>query len=115
MPNLFCFGLGYSAENHVRDWGARFERVAATVRAAGRAAQTARDVIGGKDVDVAVFDGVDAPAAIVPMLREADCIIVSAPPDDAGDPVLRSFASALADAGRPSQIVYLSTVGVYGD
>ncbi len=45
---------------------------------------------------------------------DADHILVSIPPDDAGDPVLKHFADDIA-AARPKAIVYLSTVGVYGD
>ncbi len=47
-------------------------------------------------------------------LSEADHILVSIAPDEAGDPVLRHFAEDVA-AAKPKSIVYLSTVGVYGD
>jgi nucleoside-diphosphate-sugar epimerase len=115
MPNLFCFGLGYSAEHLVRDFGARFDRVAGTVREADKAAHIARNGIGGKPVETIVFDGTSAPSEIATLLGEADCMLVSAPPDQDGDPVLRHYADALARADRPQSIVYLSTVGVYGD
>src|SRR5262245_32438515 len=103
MSNLFCFGLGYSAEHHIRDWGAGYDRIAGTVRDAAGAGLVARDGIGGRDVEVVVFDGVNAPDGIAPMLRAADCIVVSVPPDATGDPVLCAFASVL-DAQRPSQV-----------
>ena len=32
MPTLFCFGLGYCAEHYVAEFGARFDRIAGTVR-----------------------------------------------------------------------------------
>jgi nucleoside-diphosphate-sugar epimerase len=41
-------------------------------------------------------------------------VLVSIPPDEAGDPVLRGFPDVLAEA-KPKSLVYLSTVGVYGD
>lgn len=113
--NLFCFGLGYSAEHTVRDFGARFDRVAGTVREADKAAHIARAGIGGRNVEAVVFDGTSAPPDIAPLLSEADCILMSAPPDQDGDPVLRQYADTLARAARPQSIVYLSTVGVYGD
>ena len=115
MPTLFCFGLGYSAEHTIREFGARFDRVAGTVREADKAAHIARAGIGGKNISAVAFDGTSAPPEIAPLLSEADCVLVSAPPDQDGDPVLRQYADTLARAGRPQSIVYLSTVGVYGD
>jgi hypothetical protein len=115
MPNLFCFGLGYSAEHLIRDFGARFDRFAGTVREADKAAHIARTGIGGGKVEAVVFDGTRAPAEVAPLLAEADCVLVSAPPDQDGDPVLRWYSEGLARAERPQSIVYLSTVGVYGD
>lgn len=41
-------------------------------------------------------------------------MLVSVPPGDAGDPVLRHHRNDLA-ALKPRSLVYLSTVGVYGD
>jgi nucleoside-diphosphate-sugar epimerase len=115
MPNLFCFGLGYSAEHHIRDWGAGYDRISGTVREPDKAARLARGGIGSKAIDAVVFDGSSAQRAVAPMLDAADCLLVSVPPDADGDPVLRWFADAVADARRLESIVYLSTVGVYGD
>ncbi len=47
-------------------------------------------------------------------LADATHVLVCIAPDEAGDPVLRHFREALA-AARPEAVVYLSTVGVYGD
>jgi nucleoside-diphosphate-sugar epimerase len=49
------------------------------------------------------------------LLSDADCVLVSIPPqDESGDPALRHFAGDIA-AAKPKALVYLSTVGVYGD
>jgi dTDP-4-dehydrorhamnose reductase len=53
----------------------------------------------------------DAPSAV---LSRADHILASIPPSESGDPILTRFHDALASA-KPRSIVYLSTVGVYGD
>jgi nucleoside-diphosphate-sugar epimerase len=45
-------------------------------------------------------------------LSQATRVLVSIPPDEDGDPVLRNFARALP---RNAGIVYLSSLGVYGD
>lgn len=52
--------------------------------------------------------------AIRRAISESDAILVSAAPDDAGDPVLEAFREDLA-AAHPRWLGYLSTTGVYGD
>ena len=48
-------------------------------------------------------------------MLEADALLVSAGPDAQGDPVLRRLEAEIAAAPRLKKIVYLSTIGVYGD
>jgi nucleoside-diphosphate-sugar epimerase len=115
MPNLFCFGIGYSARHYIVDWGIHSDRIAGTVRDADKAGQIAHDGIGVKEIDALMFDGAAAAPEIARRLAESDALLVSVPPDAQGDPVLRVFADALAQAARLRSIVYLSTIGVYGD
>jgi len=115
MPNLFCFGIGYSARQHIADWGARWDRIAGTVRDPQSAAQLKRDGIAGRPIDAVAFDGTAAAAEIAAKLADTDVVVVSVPPDPQGDAVLRCCADALKRAGRLHTIVYLSTIGVYGD
>lgn len=104
---LICLGLGYTARAFVRHHRARFEAVSATYRDenglwAARALRCTPVPLTQDRTD----------------LREAlpasDVILLSAAPDEAGDPFLpdlRALGPALA--GR--HVLYLSTVGVYGD
>ena len=115
MPNLFCFGLGYTAQCYIVEWGSHFDRIAGTVREAEKAARIAHDGLGGKEIDAVAFDGARAPPAIAGKLAESDCLLVSVPPDASGDPVLRCYADVLARSPRLNAVVYLSTIGVYGD
>jgi dTDP-4-dehydrorhamnose reductase len=115
MPNLFCFGLGYTAQHYIAGWGMGFDRMAGTVREPEKAARIAADGLAGKAVDAVAFDGARSPQAIIDKLAESDALLVSVPPDPTGDPVLRCYAEALARAPRLKTIVYLSTIGVYGD
>jgi len=111
MANLFCFGLGYTARCYIARYGDRLDHVAGTVRDRDQT----RDRIGATDVEVLAFNGT-APAPAVPaLLSAADLLLVSVPPEEEGDPVLRFFAEAIARADRVATIVYLSTIGVYGD
>ncbi len=115
MPNLFCFGLGYTAQCYIVEWGSHFDRIAGTVRETEKAARIAHDGLGGKEIDAVAFDGARAPHEIAGKLAESDCLLVSVPPDAPGDPVLRCYAEAIALSPRLKAIVYLSTIGVYGD
>ncbi len=58
------------------------------------------------------FDG--ASHRVSDALAEADHVLISIPPAEEGDPVLSHHRMDLA-ALKPRSLVYLSTVGVYGD
>jgi nucleoside-diphosphate-sugar epimerase len=89
---LFVFGNGYSAQALAR----RLAPKGWTVGSMGR-------------------EGMDRPA-LVAELKQANAILVTAPPDAEGCPGLRALVPALAQAQAfPDWIGYLSTTGVYGD
>jgi nucleoside-diphosphate-sugar epimerase len=110
---LICFGLGYSAEHFVENFGEKFDRIGGTVRNAERAAALNAHPSGR--LKALIFDGM----AVAPDLRSAiaaaDAALISVPPDENGDPVLRTCGDALAHAQGLRGIAYLSTIGVYGD
>src|SRR5205823_5753911 len=95
--------------------GARFDRIAGTVTTREKAATIAGAGIGGHKVETFVFDGTGAPPEITAALMDAAAVLISAPPGDDGDPVLAQFSGTTAAAPQLQSIVYLSTVGVYGD
>jgi len=107
--NLFCLGLGYTATHFIAQQGETYDAIAGTVRDPGNAPRLARAVT------VIGFDGTATPPDLAPALAATDHLLVSVPPDADGDPVLRCCGDLLARAGRRQAIVYLSTVGVYGD
>ena len=115
MATLFCFGLGYSASHYIHGFGARFDRIAGTVTTREKAAHLTAAGIGGHKVEAFVFDGTDAAPEVTAALTDADALLVSAPPTEDGDPVLVQFAGTIAGAPQLETIVYLSTIGVYGD
>ena len=92
-----------------------FDRIAGTVTTREKAAAIAAAGIGGHKVEAFVFDGTDAPAEVTAALMDAAALLISVPPDENGDPVLRHCAGAITGAPQLQSIVYLSTVGVYGD
>jgi nucleoside-diphosphate-sugar epimerase len=113
MATLVCFGLGYSAEHYLGMFGDTFARIVGTVRGVERAA-----VLNGRlagRLKALVFDGKSAAPELLHAIGEADAALVSIPQDEHGDPVLRTCSKALGHAAHLKAIVYLSTVGVYGN
>jgi len=98
---LLIFGHGYSAQAFVARHGAQFTRIFATTRSAEKMAQMS-------GVTPLLFPDVGA------ALAQSDVLLVSAPPDAQGDPVVQALAAQIQHA-PVKRIIYLSTVGVYGD
>jgi hypothetical protein len=113
MANLFCFGLGYSAAHYIGEYGARFFHIAGTVRTPEKCAAVASQ-LGGR-ARAFLFDGSIAADGIEAELRQAEALLVSVPPHAGADPVLANFSASIAAAPNLQSIVYLSTIGVYGD
>jgi dTDP-4-dehydrorhamnose reductase len=113
MSTLVCFGLGYSAEHFVGMFGDGFEHIVGTVRGAERAAVLSAHLAGR--LKALIFDGKVVTPELHGAIGRADAALVSIPPDENGDPVLRVFGDDFAHARQLRSIVYLSTVGVYGD
>ena len=130
---LFVFGFGYSAKAIVARMRPKLGEVWGTTREPGKIEPglTLLQFDGARHVSplsVSPPQGGRESAPPPPLrgrvreggwiirdaLIEADLILVSIPPDESGDPVLRHFRSALS-AARPKSVVYLSTIGVYGD
>jgi nucleoside-diphosphate-sugar epimerase len=109
--SLFVFGLGYSALHYLTTRVAG-ERVGGTVRSADKARQ-----LHASHANIAplVFQPPETDAATAERIASATHLLVSIPPGDAGDPALAHFADAIANARNLDRIVYLSTIGVYGD
>ncbi len=113
MSRLICIGLGYSAEHFVAAYGQKFTRIFGTMRSKERAA-----VLNAYDdsrLRALVFDGKTATPALRDAIAQADAALISIPQDEHGDPALRACGDAFLEAPHLRTIVYLSTVGVYGD
>ena len=104
---LLSFGHGYSARalSHIllaQDW-----RVIGTTRNEDKAVGMMND-----GIEPRIWPGAD----MAPALNGATHLLISAAPDDAGDPVLAALHDEIAArAGQFEWVGYLSTTGVYGD
>jgi nucleoside-diphosphate-sugar epimerase len=105
---LFCFGLGYTALALGRRLVASGWVVTGTCRSAERQALLRESGFS------AVFFDRNRPADPT-ALNGVTHLLVSVPPDAAGDPVLALHGDDIATLPRLSWLGYLSTTGVYGD
>lgn len=108
MTSLAAIGYGYCARHFVAGDRATFGRVFGTARTPERLATLPADV------EALLFDGETLTASLADALGAAQLLIASAPPDERGDPILRCAGDALA-RGHLRQVVYLTTLGVYGN
>ena len=109
MNHLLCFGLGFSAAALAKRLSQDGWQISATRRSETGAAE-----IRAAGYRAYVFDGT------APLPQEAfdgvTHVVISAPPDAAGDPVLREHAADFAVRAKQFHwVAYLSTTGVYGD
>lgn len=118
---LLVFGLGYSAEAAVRRLKPRCTWIGGTTRSPEKA-----DALRAAGIEPFLFDGSRRDQALADAVRSATHVLVSIAPitdPDAMqrgrvDPVHSLFEDdllAIDGALAPRPIVYLSTIGVYGD
>ena len=113
MAMLICFGLGYSRSISSAD-SATASSTSLAPCAVPNVAAILNARIGGR-LRAFAFDGTLPTPEVKRAIAEADAALVSIPQTENGDPVLAAFGNALTDAKRLRSVVYLSTVGVYGD
>jgi len=104
---LLSFGHGYSAKalaHRLRPLG---WRIIGTTRSTGTA-----NTLAAAGIEPLLFPGADMTDAIAC----ASHVLISAGPDETGDPVLREVGDLMcAGASSLDWVGYLSTTGVYGD
>lgn len=108
--NLFIFGLGFTGRRFAERARDRFQTVRGTVTDPASAERIATET----GFTMRAFGPEADDPRIADDLADTDALLVSAPPSERGDPVLRRYEDAIA-ASRVGWIGYLSTIGVYGD
>ncbi|TCT06535.1 SDR family oxidoreductase [Aquabacter spiritensis] len=115
MTALLAVGLGYCGRHLLARPGQPFDPVVGTRRSAEAAQALAGLSRPGCRVTGLRFDGETADPALVAAIADADTLLLSAPPGAAGDPLRATAGDALRASRRLSQVIYLTTLGVYGD
>lgn len=105
---LVIFGMGYTAGALVRAMRPfRAGSVIGTTRSPQKA-----EILGKTSIYPRVFPGTD----MRPDLEKATHVLITAGPEDGGDPVLKHLRPVFEELASSFQWVgYLSTTGVYGD
>ena len=96
MSTFVCFGLGYSAEHFVAEFGESFD--AHRRHHAQRRARRGAECASAGRLKALVFDGKAASPELRQAIGDADAALVSIPQDESGDPVLRSLRRRLLHA-----------------
>ncbi|HUQ35032.1 MAG TPA: SDR family oxidoreductase [Aestuariivirga sp.] len=105
MNHLLCFGFGFSA----RIFAARLDK------REWRISATSRDAEGIAGIEAQGFHGLPFDSTLR-IATDVTHLLISAPPDEHGDPILRLFQAQLSRLSKQLKWVgYLSTTGVYGD
>lgn len=105
--NLLIFGHGYSARFLIAELAQPTGSIRVTTRSADKAAR-----LTATGLTARVFPGTDMTGD----LNWATHVLISAGPENGGDPVLADARDAMAKAANGLVWVgYLSTTGVYGD
>jgi nucleoside-diphosphate-sugar epimerase len=105
---LFCFGFGYTAGFLARELMAEGWSVAGTTRDGARGSAPADVALHPFTRDLALAD---APS----VLAGTTHLLLSIPPDAAGDPVAAEHGGDLAALSTLRWVGYLSATSVYGD
>ena len=109
LGHLFCFGFGFCARHLAERLLPEGWSIAGTTRA------PVEEEASGHPIPLHAFTRQHPLPAPPERLAETTHLLVSIPPDDAGDPVLDAHAADLAALPALRWIGYLSTTGVYGD
>ena len=105
--HLLCFGYGYSAKALAHRLAARDWKVTGTARAPEEKQSGGPPLIA--------FSRDTGAEALRVALEKATHLLVSIPPDAAGDPVVDLLGQAIAKQKSLRWVGYLSTTGVYGN
>ena len=109
--NIFCFGFGQVAKNFITK--IKLEKYNINLTSTSRK-RTSKKNFNGINYTNYLFNSDKYDKDLIPKLREADHILVSIPPKDNGDIVIKNFSKLLEDS-KVKWITYLSATSVYGD
>ena len=109
--NIFCFGFGQVAKNFIKKLSA--EKYNINLSTTSRS-ESSKETFKGIDYSSYLFNSNKFDQNLVVKLKEADHILISIPPKNQEDLVVKNFSKFL-ESSKVKWITYLSATNVYGD
>jgi len=109
--NLFCFGFGQVAKNFIKKLS--IEKYNINLSTTSRS-ESSKENFKGINYNSYLFNSEKFDQNLVVKLKEADHILVSIPPKNEEDLVVKNFSKFL-ESSKVKWITYLSATSVYGD
>ena len=109
--NIFCFGFGQVAKNFIKKLSV--EQYNINLSATSRS-ESSKKTFNGINYNSYLFNSEKFDQNLVVKLKEADHILVSIPPQNQEDLVIKNF-SKFIESSKLKWITYLSATSIYGD
>ena len=109
--NIFCFGFGQVAKNFIKKLSV--EQYNINLSATSRS-ESSKKTFKGINYNSYLFNRDNFDQNLVVKLKEADHILVSIPPENQEDLVIKNF-SKFIESSKIKWITYLSATSIYGD
>ena len=109
--NIFCFGFGQVAKNFIKKLS--IEKYSINLSTTSRS-ESSKKTFRGINYNSYLFNSEKFDQNLVVKLKEAEHILVSIPPENQEDLVVKNFSKFL-ESSKIKWITYLSATSVYGD
>jgi len=109
--NIFCFGFGQVAKNFIKKLS--IEQYNINLSATSRS-ESSKKIFNDINYNSYLFNSGEFDQKLVVKLKEADHILVSIPPENQEDLVVKNF-SKFIESSKVKWITYLSATSIYGD
>ena len=109
--NIFCFGFGQVAKNFIKKLS--IEQYNINLSSTSRS-ESSKKIFNGINYNSYLFNSEKFDQNLVVKLKEADHILVSIPPENQEDLVIKNF-SKFIESSKVKWITYLSATSIYGD
>ena len=109
--NIFCFGFGQVAKNFIKKLS--IEQYNINLSATSRS-ESSKKIFNDINYNSYLFNSDEFDQKLVVKLKEADHILVSIPPENQEDLVVKNF-SKFIESSKVKWITYLSATSIYGD
>jgi len=109
--NIICFGFGQVAKNFIKKLSV--EKYNINLSTTSRS-ESSQEIFNGVNYNSYLFNSEKFDQKILVKLKEADHILVSIPPENQEDLVVKNFSKFL-ESSKVKWLTYLSATSVYGN